>query len=175
MACSTPYPKYPRCWRKASRLIRFKLARGCCQWCGKESSTLSVHHVGAPYPDGRPGDPRDKHDLRLENLVALCFECHDGVEHIGKIRDKQKRRKARRRARTAAHRALGIGTGLQVCSPVVRSLIVYQFPRQAAICFVLSEYSLLVCVELIAEPCLLPLIVDEAPALCVSAARLVVA
>lgn len=37
---------------------------------------LTVHHIGADYPDGRPGDPRDKMDCRDENLIALCQRCH---------------------------------------------------------------------------------------------------
>ena len=37
---------------------------------------LTVHHVGVPYPDGTPGDPHDKMDVRPENLQALCQRCH---------------------------------------------------------------------------------------------------
>lgn len=37
---------------------------------------LTVHHRGVPYPDGRPGDPHDKMDVRPENLAALCQRCH---------------------------------------------------------------------------------------------------
>lgn len=37
---------------------------------------LTTHHMGAPYPDGRPGDVHDKMDCRDENLIALCQRCH---------------------------------------------------------------------------------------------------
>lgn len=37
---------------------------------------VSVHHIGAPKPDGTPGDSTDKLDCRPENLIALCARCH---------------------------------------------------------------------------------------------------
>lgn len=37
---------------------------------------LTVHHIGAPLPDGTPGNARDKMDVRDENLIALCQRCH---------------------------------------------------------------------------------------------------
>jgi hypothetical protein len=37
---------------------------------------LTVHHIGVDKPDGTPGDPHDKMDVRDENLVALCQRCH---------------------------------------------------------------------------------------------------
>jgi hypothetical protein len=46
---------------------------------------LTVAHLGAPKPDGLPGDKRDKQDCRDENLAALCQRCHlnyDRDEHI---------------------------------------------------------------------------------------------
>lgn len=75
---------YPRNWKKASRTIR-KAAGYRCEWCQMGAGerhpdgrvvTLSVHHQGAAYADGTPGDPHDKHDLRRENLIALCDRCH---------------------------------------------------------------------------------------------------
>jgi len=111
MTCSVDYTKYPHNWKKASQAIR-RLANGQCEWCGSSAHDLSVHHLGAPYADGRPGDPRDKHDLRRENLCALCFQCNNGAERIGAIRKSRARQKARRRAKLEQHRALGIGTGL---------------------------------------------------------------
>ena len=105
--------KYPRCWKRASRIIR-RLANGVCQRCGQPAEQLEVHHVGAPYIDGRPGNPHDKHDIRPENLLPICFSCHDEIEHVGAIRKTQRKRKKRRAERREAHRALGIGTGLVV-------------------------------------------------------------
>lgn len=37
---------------------------------------LTVAHIGAPKPDGTLGDKHDKHDVREENLKALCQWCH---------------------------------------------------------------------------------------------------
>jgi hypothetical protein len=37
---------------------------------------LTVHHIGVDKPDGTPGDPHDKMDVRDENLIALCQRCH---------------------------------------------------------------------------------------------------
>jgi hypothetical protein len=45
---------------------------------------LTIAHLGAPMPDGSPGDKKDKMDCRDENLAALCQKCHlayDGDEH----------------------------------------------------------------------------------------------
>jgi hypothetical protein len=77
--------RYPRNWRKVSFTLR-KAARWQCEWCGLPQGAplprsgyrciLTVAHLGAPYPDGRPGDKHDKHDLRRENLAVLCQRCH---------------------------------------------------------------------------------------------------
>jgi hypothetical protein len=106
------YRNYPHNWHKVSKKLRDLTGR--CELCGVEyePKKLSVHHKGAPYPDGRPGDPRDKHDLRLCNLSVICLWCHDALDgtlHIGKTKAKQRQR---RRERLARHRALGVGTGL---------------------------------------------------------------
>jgi len=68
--------KYPKGWPKVSYLIR-KLANEQCEHCKRQFklTKLSCHHIGAPFV-GSPGDPRDKHDIRRENLVALCRPCH---------------------------------------------------------------------------------------------------
>ena len=75
---------YPRNWKKASRTIR-RVAGYRCEWCQRSQGEyypcgqpviISVHHIGAAYANGTPGDPHDKHDLRRENLVALCDLCH---------------------------------------------------------------------------------------------------
>jgi 5-methylcytosine-specific restriction endonuclease McrA len=105
--------KYPRGWKRASKAIR-ALACGICQRCGQASDSLSVHHIGTPYADGRPGNSRDKHDIRRENLTAICFECHDGLDHLQIVKRKVKSKKQKRRAKFEAHRALGVGTGLVV-------------------------------------------------------------
>lgn len=61
--------------------------------------TMSVHHVGVDRPDGTPGDPHDKLDVRPENLLALCAVCHlrrDLPIHV------QHAAETRRRTRIAA-------------------------------------------------------------------------
>lgn len=84
---------YPRNWKKVSRTIR-RIAGNRCEWCGIPNGlkrpggsrvVLTVAHLGVEWADGRPGDTRDKHDVRRENLRALCQRCHlryDRNEHI---------------------------------------------------------------------------------------------
>ena len=103
--------KYPRNQRRVSKII-IRLANGVCERCGKTGYKLEVHHMGAPYADGRPGNPHDKHDIRRENLTAICTDCHDELEHVRAIRKNKRKRNKRRAARFEAHRALGLGTGL---------------------------------------------------------------
>ena len=78
------YKGYPRNWKKVSRTVR-RVTGYRCEWCQRHQGerypngrvvTISVHHLGAAYANGRPGDPHDKHDVRRENLVALCGQCH---------------------------------------------------------------------------------------------------
>lgn len=103
--------KYPACWKKVSLIIR-RLANGRCEWCRRRCQMweLSVHHLGAPYANGKSGDPQDKHDIRHENLVALCSECHSAAD--APIFERCRRRPAQRER----HAALGVGTGLIVLS-----------------------------------------------------------
>lgn len=52
---------------------------------------LTTAHIGAPKPDGAPGDKRDKMDVRPENLLALCQFCHlleDQDEHRARARNR---------------------------------------------------------------------------------------
>lgn len=86
---------YPHNWRKVSLTIR-RIVGNCCEWCGVPNGAplrsgrpgrvvLTTAHLGTPYPDGRPGDKHDKHDIRRENLACLCQSCHlnyDRVDHI---------------------------------------------------------------------------------------------
>ena len=107
-----PYSKYPCGWkRRISPTIR-RLANGRCERCGMPCNNLSVHHRGVPFANGRPGDKRDKHDIRRENLQALCFACHDKLDDLRAVKRARKIRKAKQATRVAAHQALGIGTGL---------------------------------------------------------------
>jgi len=57
---------------------------------------LTVHHIGADHADGTPGDPRDKMDVRDENLIALCQACHlaaDLDHHIAEARKTRARKR----------------------------------------------------------------------------------
>ena len=82
-----PHPIYRTGrWRRLSSFVRFVLALGYCEHCG-------VAH-GALTPDDRDlvqlqcahlnGDPTD---FRLENLRALCRECHFVFDQIRRVRD----------------------------------------------------------------------------------------
>jgi hypothetical protein len=98
--------RYPSNWRKVSLTIR-RVAGWRCEWCkiengaplpgGREGRVvLTVAHLGTPYADGRPGDKHDKHDIRRENLAALCARCHlryDLDEHIQHARETRQRKK----------------------------------------------------------------------------------
>lgn len=111
---------YPKNWKKASRTLRRIV--GHCEVCGVElpACNLTVHHAGVDYADGRQGDPRDKYDLRRENLVTCCVTCHAQLDNTPSPYGSQAERKRirkqarleRRRERFALHRSLNVGTGL---------------------------------------------------------------
>jgi hypothetical protein len=74
-----------------------------------------VHHLGAPLAmelGWRPGDARDKHDIRRENLVALCWECHTAADAA--VSEQRLRLQMECEAKLIEHCALQIGTGLVV-------------------------------------------------------------
>jgi 5-methylcytosine-specific restriction endonuclease McrA len=100
---------YPANWPKVSRTIR-RIAGNRCEWCGVPNGVplpsgregcvvLTVAHLGAPIPTGsgwKPGDKHDKHDVRRENLAALCQSCHlrfDQEDHIVHARHTRQRKK----------------------------------------------------------------------------------
>ncbi len=99
--------RYPRNWGKISRTIR-RIAGWRCEWChvahgvplprGRPGRViLTVAHLGTAYGDGRPGNKHDKHDIRRENLAALCQACHlrydltDHLAHASETRTRKKR------------------------------------------------------------------------------------
>ena len=98
--------RYPSNWRKVSLTIR-RIAGWRCEWChipngaplpsGRAGKVvLTVAHLGTPYADGRSGDKHDKHDIRRENLAALCQACHlryDLDEHIAHAKETRHRKK----------------------------------------------------------------------------------
>src|SRR5579859_3249226 len=102
---------YPDNWEKVSRAIR-RIAKWRCEWCGVANGVplpsgraglvvLTVAHLGAPLATGtsgyRPGDKHDKHDVRRENLAALCQRCHlrfdldDHIAHAKATRQRKER------------------------------------------------------------------------------------
>jgi hypothetical protein len=57
---------------------------------------LTVAHLGAAHADGSPGDKHDKHDVRRENLAALCQACHlayDLDDHVRNAAETRRRKK----------------------------------------------------------------------------------
>src|SRR5215469_9306307 len=100
---------YPHNWPKVSRTIR-RIAGNRCEWCGIANGAplpsgragrvvLTVAHLGAPIATGdgwKPGDKHDKHDIRRENLAALCQACHLGYDledHVQHARETRQRKK----------------------------------------------------------------------------------
>jgi 5-methylcytosine-specific restriction endonuclease McrA len=102
--------RYGRNWPKVSRVIR-RIAGNQCEWCHvsngvplpsgrKGKVVLTVAHLGAPLATGsvgwKPGNKHEKHDVRRENLAALCQSCHlnfDIDEHIENARKTRQRKK----------------------------------------------------------------------------------
>lgn len=62
---------------------------------------LTVHHIGVEKPDGTPGDPDDKMDVRDENLAALCSRCHLLADQPLHIRNRKATWGRKRRAAKA--------------------------------------------------------------------------
>ena len=112
--------RYPKDWRKISERIRARSGGQCeCNGeCGLHCTTpgprrcverngqpakwakgkiiLTVAHLGVTKPDGAPGDPHDKMDVRDENLKAMCQRCHlryDIVEHAKNSKRTRERKK----------------------------------------------------------------------------------
>lgn len=113
------YRKYPPDWGDISKRIRERAGNVCeecgvpngahvtrakgdrSQWTQVEAGkgtriVLTVHHIGVDHADGTPGDPRDKMDVRDENLIALCQACHlaaDLDHHIAEARKTRARKR----------------------------------------------------------------------------------
>jgi len=73
------YSEYPDNWHEISKRIRFERAGNKCEWCGAKNRmphpvtgsmvVLTVAHLN-----------HEKHDVRDENLAALCQRCHLGYD-----------------------------------------------------------------------------------------------
>jgi hypothetical protein len=99
------YARYPADWKAISLRIRER-EQWRCKWCGAENGkphprtgskvVLTVAHLGTPHADGLPGDKHDKHDVRDENLAALCQACHlayDLRDHMRNAAETRRRKK----------------------------------------------------------------------------------
>lgn len=101
--------RYGPNWEKVSRTIR-RIANQHCEWCGIANGAplpsgrngkvvLTVAHLGTPRPTGDgwlEGNKSDKHDVRRENLAALCNRCHlayDLLDHMQHARETRQRKK----------------------------------------------------------------------------------
>lgn len=102
------YSRYPPDWKQISLRIRAERAGWHCEWCGAANGqphpdtgskvVLTVAHLGVDFPDGRPGSKHDKHDVREENLAALCQRCHlnyDREDHIKNAAVTRRRKRER--------------------------------------------------------------------------------
>ena len=103
------YKLYPKDWHEISRRLRFERAGNCCEWCGAENYKphpvtgsiviLTVAHLGIAKADGTPGSKDDLHDVREENLAALCQRCHLNFDRDDHLRRRIENRIAARLAR----------------------------------------------------------------------------
>lgn len=100
------YRHYPPNWPRIRALI-VKREQGCCAWCRAANGqlhprtgsvvVLTIAHLGPPYAQG--GDKHEKHDIRAENLAALCQACHLGWDHADHQRHANATRQQRARQR----------------------------------------------------------------------------
>lgn len=97
--------RYPADWKAISLRIREREGWRC-KWCAAENGkpnpctgsivVLTVAHLGTSHADGRPGDKHDKHDVRDENLAALCQACHLGYDLADHMRNAAATRRRKR-------------------------------------------------------------------------------
>lgn len=90
------YSEYPDDWRAISRRIRFERAGGRCEWCDAENGkphpetgstvVLTVAHLN-----------HETHDVREENLAALCQRCHLNYDRGRHAENRKYGRRHRRR------------------------------------------------------------------------------
>lgn len=66
-----------------------------CQDCLKEgriTPTQEIHHIKSPFAKGLTLEEKEKRAYDVDNLVALCRECHIKRHHPeGTIQDKIKK------------------------------------------------------------------------------------
>jgi hypothetical protein len=96
--------RYPANWRSISLAVREE-AGWKCEWCGARHREphpvtgsmviLTVAHLGINRPDGSLGNKHDTHDVRPENLAALCQRCHLNYDRADHIASRHRRRSRR--------------------------------------------------------------------------------
>jgi len=66
-----------------------------CEDClkeGKITPTEEIHHIKSPFARGLSQEEKEKRAYDVDNLVALCKECHIRRHHPeGTIQDKLKK------------------------------------------------------------------------------------
>jgi 5-methylcytosine-specific restriction endonuclease McrA len=67
-------------WQRKRRRIIAR-ANGLCEWCSEPTKSFNVHHL--TYIRGK--------DERDEDLVALCFDCHQSAHPGRRLRLPTKR------------------------------------------------------------------------------------
>lgn len=117
------YKLYPPEWHEISRRLRFERAGNRCEWCGAENYkphpvtgskvVLTVAHLGIDKPDGTPGSKDDLHDVREENLAALCQKCHLDFDRDDHLRRRVQNRIAARLARGEQFLPFGLNETIQ--------------------------------------------------------------
>jgi 5-methylcytosine-specific restriction endonuclease McrA len=100
------YSRYPSSW---SRIRHGTLRRALskCECCGAKNGeahpltgskvVLTIAHLGKPFALG--GDEHDEHDIRVENLAALCQHCHLGFDALDYAVHARKTRERKRQAK----------------------------------------------------------------------------
>jgi len=69
------YSEYHPKWSLISRLIRFRRAGNCCEWC--DARNYKPHPVtGSKVVLTVAHIDRNKRNNRFDNLAALCQRCH---------------------------------------------------------------------------------------------------
>ena len=97
------WSRYPANWPRIRRAI-LRRAGNRCEWCHAANHdphpitgskvVLTIAHLGEPFACG--ADKHDKHDIRAENLAALCQKCHLGhdiAEHVANARATRERKR----------------------------------------------------------------------------------
>lgn len=67
--------RYPDNWKHLSLYVRYTVAKGRCQFCGRENGSLIVGKLSRIVLTVAHLD-HDEQNNNLNNLRALCQRCH---------------------------------------------------------------------------------------------------